>query len=38
MNYLHELNDHLHFEQLVVPKEVLDHDAELVKKYHPGVR
>jgi len=37
VNYLHELNDHLHFEQLVVPKEVLDHDAEMVKKYHPVV-
>ena len=36
MNYLHELNDHLHFDQLVIPKDVLDHDGEMVKKYRPG--
>ena len=37
VNYLHELNDHLHFEQLIIPKEVLDHDAQMVMKHRPVV-
>jgi len=37
VNYLHELNDHLHFDQLVIPKDVLDHDGEMVKRYRPVV-
>lgn len=30
VNYLHELKQHLHFEQLAIPKPVLEHDKKLV--------
>lgn len=29
VNYLHELKHHLHFEQLAIPKPVLEHDKKL---------
>ncbi|XP_076311399.1 rho GTPase-activating protein 1-like isoform X2 [Tachypleus tridentatus] len=29
VNYLHELKKHLHFEQLAIPKAVLDYDSQL---------
>uniref|UniRef100_H2ZDR3 Rho-GAP domain-containing protein n=1 Tax=Ciona savignyi TaxID=51511 RepID=H2ZDR3_CIOSA len=32
VNYLHEISDVIHLDQLNIPKEVLDHDRELVKK------
>ncbi|KAI1301873.1 Rho GTPase-activating protein 1 [Halotydeus destructor] len=30
VNYLHELKPHLHLEQLLIPKEVIEHDKMLV--------
>ncbi|XP_035225614.1 rho GTPase-activating protein 1-like [Stegodyphus dumicola] len=30
VNYLHELKQHLHFDQLAIPKPVLEHDKKLV--------
>ncbi|KAK3098771.1 hypothetical protein FSP39_022963 [Pinctada imbricata] len=36
VNYLQELKSHLHFDQLVVPKMVLEHDARLVKSNKPS--
>ncbi|XP_078310671.1 rho GTPase-activating protein 8-like isoform X3 [Crassostrea virginica] len=35
VNYLHELKEHLHFDQLVVPPLVLQHDAKLVASNKP---
>ncbi|XP_061176305.1 rho GTPase-activating protein 8-like isoform X3 [Saccostrea echinata] len=35
VNYLHELKAHLHFDQLVVPPLVLQHDAKLVASNKP---
>ncbi|GAB1608704.1 rho GTPase-activating protein 1-like [Argonauta hians] len=35
VNYLHELKEHLHFNQLVVPQPVLEHDAKLVSDNKP---
>ncbi|XP_064490238.1 rho GTPase-activating protein 1-like isoform X2 [Ornithodoros turicata] len=32
MNYLHELRQHLHYDQLRIPEEVLEHDKKLVAK------
>jgi len=37
MNYLHELNDYLHYDQLVIPKEVLDYDQDLIQKNKPSL-
>lgn len=35
VNYLQELKEHLHFDQLVVPLPVLQHDAKLVASNRP---
>nr|XP_034334113.1 rho GTPase-activating protein 8 isoform X14 [Crassostrea gigas] len=35
VNYLHELKEHLHFDQLVVPPLVLQHDAKMVASNKP---
>ncbi|KAJ8315025.1 hypothetical protein KUTeg_007175 [Tegillarca granosa] len=35
VNYLQELKEHLHFDQLVVPLPVLQHDAKLVASNKP---
>lgn len=35
VNYLHELKEHLHFDQLVVPQPVLEHDARLLSANKP---
>ncbi|XP_021340413.1 rho GTPase-activating protein 1-like isoform X2 [Mizuhopecten yessoensis] len=35
VNYLHELKEHLHFDQLVVPEPVLQYDAKQVKSNKP---
>ncbi|XP_064605936.1 rho GTPase-activating protein 8-like isoform X2 [Liolophura sinensis] len=35
VNYLHELKEHLHFDQLSVPPPVLKYDAQLVKAHKP---
>ncbi|KAL5010273.1 hypothetical protein ScPMuIL_012578 [Solemya velum] len=36
VNYLHELKQHLHFDQLVVPQPVLEHDAKLLSSNKPS--
>ncbi|XP_014662655.1 PREDICTED: rho GTPase-activating protein 8-like [Priapulus caudatus] len=33
VNYLNELKSHLHFDQLKIPKPVLDHDARMMERY-----
>ncbi|CAB3365893.1 rho GTPase-activating protein 1 [Cloeon dipterum] len=36
VNYLHELRQHLHFDQLHIPQPVLEHDERLMAKLRPS--